>query len=90
MSLNNGLDKLGEHMSVKKYLYREHQMVFDKVDAYKKTLTDKGVKCSTKDAMTHLILKGFEYEQEQITKVPLPVEPEVAPAPEPEPTEEPK
>jgi hypothetical protein len=87
MTLNNGLDKLGEHMAVKKYLYREDQSVFDKVEAYKGTLAAHGIKCSTKDAITDLINKGYQAELDNPTKFDVQKpEPEFSPAP----TEEPK
>lgn len=45
-------------MSVKKYLYREEQEVFDKIDATKKKYAIQ--KFTTKDAITFLINKGYE------------------------------
>lgn len=78
-------------MAVKKYLYREDQSVFDMIDAFKKTLADNGVKCSTKEAMSHLIKRGWETEQanpNDYSKKPEPVaEPEFSPAPVEEPKE---
>lgn len=60
MTLNNGLDRLGEHMSVKKYLYREEEEVFNKIEQVKKFHASE--KFTTKDAITYLINKGYEAE----------------------------
>jgi hypothetical protein len=49
-------------MAIKKYLYREDEAVFKKIDNYKKLMNDNGIKCSTKDAITALINKGYDAE----------------------------
>lgn len=60
--INKGLEKLGEHMAIKKYLYREEQEVFDKIEKVKNdnNCFVGSKKLSTKDAITFLINRGFE------------------------------
>ena len=64
MTINAGLDKLGESMPVKKYLYREEQEVFDKVEATKKKYAEQ--KFTTKDAITFLINAGYQADNEPV------------------------
>lgn len=45
-------------MAIKKYLYREDEEVFKKIDLVKQKHTSE--KFSTKDSITYLINKGFE------------------------------
>lgn len=67
-TINLGLEKLGEHMSVKKYLYREEEEVFNKIEEVKKLHASE--KFTTKDAITYLINKGYTVEMLSNTATP--------------------
>lgn len=55
-------------MSVKKYLYREEEEVFNKIEEVKKLHASE--KFTTKDAITYLINKGYTVEMLSTTTQP--------------------
>lgn len=56
MSINKGLDKLGEHMALRKYLYRDDEKIFERLEKLQKVLK----KSTLRAILTEVIVKGMD------------------------------